>query len=428
MSDKNIQKGFAVIFITLFVIAIMLSILASIVIFTVGGQKISRDIIKSTQAYYTAESGAEDALLRLAKKMTWSSPYTLSVGGDSAAIEISGVIGGARTISSQGSVSGRVRNVQAVYQISTQEVAFYFGAQVGNGGVEMGNNAKIDGNIFSGGSVIAPTGTGIVTGSVTVANNGNKIKNLSVGGNATVHTCENSTITGTLTYVSGGSLTNCTVGGATQTRPNEITPQDLPISQSQIDSWKSDAASGGILTGDYSLSGSHAEASLGPKQIGTASQPKNLTINNGATLKITGTIYVTGDVLFDNNAIIKLDSASYGSNSGVIIADGKIIVDNNAELSGSGQTGSYLMILSTNNSLDPDNPAIKLNNSAEGAIFYAGSGLIYLNNNMKAREVTAYKLQLNNSAVVEYESGLESATFTSGPGGSWEVASWGEVQ
>ena len=50
----------------------------------------------------------------------------------------------------------------------------------------------------------------------------------------------------------------------------------------------------------------------------------NLTFSNNATLNVTGTIYVTGDITTSNNNTIKLD-ASYGSLGGVVMADGSII-------------------------------------------------------------------------------------------------------
>jgi hypothetical protein len=68
------------------------------------------------------------------------------------------------------------------------------------------------------------------------------------------------------------------------------------------------------------------------------------------------------------------------------------------------------------------------NNSAGSAIYYANSGLIYLKNNMVAREVTGYKIQIENNAEIQYESGLEEANFSSGPGGSWEIVSWREEE
>lgn len=415
------NKGFAALYMTILVLALMTGLALLLAFLTINQEKIIRNSLKSYQSYSLAEGGIEDALLRLSKNMSWSSPYNLTLGSGSSAVEISNISGGARTIISTGNVNGRMRKIQVVYQISSDTVSFYYGAQVGDGGMIMGNNSLVQGNVFSNGSVI---GGGTISDSIVVAGNGNRIEGIVVGKDAAAHSCKDSIIGEALTYVSGGSLQNCTAGGMIQSQPNEILPMDLPIPPSQITEWKTQAATGGIINNDVTLNGIQ---NYGPKQIGTPASPKNLTIENGAIITVKGTLYVTGNINFSNNAIIQLDN-SYGSFSGVIIADGKIITNNNVILRGSGQAGSYIMVLSTNNSLDPASPAINVLNNASGAIFYTTSGLIYLNNNMVAREITGYKVQIQNNAVIQYESGLQNASFTSGTGGSWEVAGWREIE
>ncbi len=415
---KN-QKGFAAFYLTFLIMMVMLGIGVSIFALTHGEQKISRNVIKSTQAYYVGEAGAEDILLKLIKKKNWTSPYTLNVGDGSTIVEVSNIIGGSRTINSTGDVSNRIRKTQIAYSISSDAISFHYGAQVGNGGMVMGNGSKVLGNVFSNGDVM---GGGTVANSITVAGNGRKIQGIDVGENATVHTCDGADITGTLYYVSGGSYSSCQYGAAVDIGPNEITPVPLPISSDRINDWKLKAAAGGFITNDVNISGTR---SMGPVQIGTTTQPRNLTVGNGDTLKLNGTIYVTGNIIFNQNSIIRLEN-SYGSLSGIIIADGTIMVENGTQLSGSGQPGSYILILSTKN--DTVNPVINVRNNAMGAIFYTNSGLIYLKNNMKAREITGYKIQLESNAEIQYESGLENAVFSEGPGGSWEVASWKEIE
>jgi cytoskeletal protein CcmA (bactofilin family) len=416
----KIQKGFVALYLTILVLALVFGIVVSIYLLTLNQQKILRNITRSTQSYYLAEAGIEDALLRLKKKMNFSSPYSFKLGNGTTTVEISDIIGGSRTINSRGNISNTIKKIQVVYAISKQKVSFYYGAQVGAGGLIMGNGSRVLGNVYSNGSV---TGAGTIQNSIIVAGNGNRIEGITVGEDATVFTCKNSIINGNLIYVSGGSVQNCQVKGSTSIRPNEIPPRDLPISQSQIDKWKEESANGGVTTTDISISGTKI---LGPIQIGTSSNPKNLTVQNGATLIVKGTIYVTGNITFSNGSTIKLDS-SYGSLSGIIISDGVITVENNVTISGSGQPGSYVLILSTKS--DTTNPVIDIrNNSAGSAIYYANSGLIYLKNNMVAREVTGYKIQIENNAEIQYESGLEEANFSSGPGGSWEIVSWREIE
>jgi len=425
---KKQNFGFAALFIIILILVVMVAIGVSITALAVSEHKISRNIVKSAQAYYASESGIEDILLRITDGMNWSSPYNLVLGDSSTTVTVSGAIGGSRTITSEASNLNRIRKTQVIYQITTDNVEFFYGTQVGEGGMLMGNaQSRVIGNVFSNGTVIGGVtgGNSQIDNSVTVAGSGNKIDGLVIGEDALAHICEDSTIGGTLTYVSGGSPGNCTAGETIKSRPNPVDPADFPISQNEIDEWKADAAEGETINNNVLIE--DEPNLLGPVQIGIISEPKNLTVDQGATLTVNGTIYVTGDIHFEENAIIELDSG-YGSTSGMIIADGEIVVDNNVVLNGSGEEGSYILILSESNSLDPGNPAIFIKNNAIGAIFYADSGLIYLNNNMKAQEITGYKVQIANGAVVEYEIGLASASFSSGTGGGWRVTRWKEIE
>ncbi len=246
-----------------------------------------------------------------------------------------------------------------------------------------------------------------------------KIDSVIVGtgliGDARSHTVEDSTIRGN-NYCQVGSGNN-KVCNTTQPDPTALA---LPLSDGNLRDWESDASAGGTI-GTYLLTNNDS-ASLGPVKI-----DGDLTVDNGATLNITGTIWVTGQVIFGNNAVVHLDPA-YGALSGIIIAGiendpnkGYIEIVNNALVTGSGAVGSYIMLISQRN--NESEVAIKPSNNSGGAIYYAGDGFIEIDNNAALKEVTAYKISIKNGASVTYESGLASAQFTSGPGASWEIQS-----
>ncbi len=435
-SSSN-QKGFAALVITLIILAIMFGIAMPLIVLVLGQQRIVGDLTKSNQAYFAAEAGIEDTLLRLSKRMNWSTPYSFNIGKGTVEIGISDFIGGSRTITAKGNVSNRIKKVSVVYGVSTEKIAFHYGAHVGRGGMIMEANSKIIGNVFSNGSVACsdPLETAFITNSLIVARNGQKIERLEIGepglptDEAHVHICSSSTVHGTLYYVSpglGGSKGDCVADDGFQEHPNIIEERLLPISDTQIQVWEDEASCDNdpacIYVGDYTIPIGVSE-SLGPLKI-----EGNLALGNNATLKMTGTVYVTGNIIINQNATIELDPNYYGVLSGIVIADGKITVENNATIEGSGQPGSYTMLLSTNSSLDKDDAAIHVKNNAMGAIFYTTDGIIRLGNNMKIREATGYKLYLDNNAEIEYETGLEDTTFTSGPGGSWAIISWREIE
>ncbi len=118
------------------------------------------------------------------------------------------------------------------------------------------------------------------------------------------------TVDGNLTYVTGGAHT-CTVHGSVSSQSGHIAEQPMPIPQSQIDAWKSAAASK-VVNGNTTINGNQ---SIGPEKI-----IGNLTVNGGVTLTLTGPIYVTGDITFQNNDIVQL-GASYGSLGEVILSE-----------------------------------------------------------------------------------------------------------
>ncbi len=193
--------------------------------------------------------------------------------------------------------------------------------------------------------------------------------------------------------------------------------QELPISNGVIQDWKDDAALGGVIAGNYSVSGT---ATLGPKKI-----TGDLTVTNNAILIISGVLYVQGNVNLSNNCLVKL-TPSYGANSGVIVADGTITVSNNCTFQGSGTVGSYVMVLS--DKIDHVNPVVNISNNSAGVIYYASDGRMNFSNNASAKEATGYGIDLSNNSTVTYESGLANINFSSGPGGSFSVESWQEVE
>jgi hypothetical protein len=132
---------------------------------------------------------------------------------------------------------------------------------------------------------------------------------------------------------------------------------------------------------------------------------------------------VEGNVTVSNNATVRL-SASYGTSEGVIVSDGIINIENNAEFAGSGSTGSYLMVLSTSSS----SSAITLSNNGGAVILYAANGTVNLANNAGAKALNGKQINLNNNAVIVYDSGLVNSNFVNGPSGGWGITSWKEVK
>lgn len=396
--------------------AVMIFLLVALVIvigfsfITLPEAQIVKTTFLSKQSYFLAEGAIEDAIYRLKNGMRISSLETLTLQGNTATTNITDN-GSQKNIVSSASASNAVRKVQATLE-QISGTSFNYGVQVGEGGLILGENSSIVGNVASNGNI---TGSGAskssITGTALIAGAG-VAKDIAVGQDAYAGSFEDCTVGNTLYYVT--SFSSCPAG-TTQQLGQPLEAQDFPISQEQIDEWKADAQAGG--TQGALVLGDNATISLGPTKI-----DGDLIAGNNADITITGTVWVTGNITFGNTPTVRLDS-SYGTKSGVLMADGAIDTGNTATLVGSGQEESYLLVLS----LFGGGDAITLGNSATGAIFYAPNGFINIGNGLDLKEATGYGLNVGNNSTITYETGLANADFSTGPGGAFGIVTWKEI-
>ncbi|MDZ4205726.1 MAG: hypothetical protein U1C12_00710 [Patescibacteria group bacterium] len=447
----NLESGQAIMVATIFFLVVSVTIILGMVGPILRQQKIASQLVLSRQSYFLAEASVEDVVYRLRTGKPVSSTEILSLSGSIVTTVTTDTAEGKQIVAT-GEVKETVRKVKANLILGTG-IAFHYGVQIGQGGLEMSNSSKVIGNAYSNGNIIGTNsariqGTAIASGPTGIIDGMNidgdawshTIKGIStVGGNATHAVLQNTTVTGN---VVADSISNCTIGGTakydtklsctvtgtiTIPNPDVFVPADilpLPISEAQIDAWEQEAEVGGVVGNQIYSSGTR---NLGPKKING-----DLILSNTAELVVTGTLWVTGEIKLSNSAILRLD-ANYDNLSGVVMAGidesaiaGYIEISNSAQVLGSGSAGSYIMLLSQKEGIGSD--AIKTSNSSAAAILYAGEGQIEISNNAALKEVTAYKLEINNNATVTYESGLANNNFSSGPGGGYEISSWKEIE
>lgn len=251
---------------------------------------------------------------------------------------------------------------------------------------------------------------------VWIGGTNTSISNLTVGDSTSGSAQANSFSSVT---VHGSSCPNqyCTVANP----PRE----EMPISDGLIADWRAAAVAGGTCIQPLCDSSGNLNITNGASQtIGPLYIPGNLTLSNNATLNMTGVVYVDGTISLSNNCIVRLDS-SLGNSSGVLLTDGQVTISNNCSFSGSGQSGSYILLLTDKNS--PSNTVMDVSNNSAGVIYYAAKGRIHFSNNATAKEATAYGITMDNGAVVTYDSGLANLNFSSGPSGGWEINGWAET-
>ena len=127
----------------------------------------------------------------------------------------------------------------------------------------------------------------------------------------------------------------------------------------------------------------------------------------------------------ENGNSFILDS-SYGSTSGVIIlgtdgTQGYATMGNQNKILGTGEGSSILVLLTTYDSRVNQQTAITIGNVGNSGVFYADKGIIDPGNSNKFKELTAWKITLTNDSIIDYETGLASTLFSSGPQGSYSL-------
>lgn len=240
-------------------------------------------------------------------------------------------------------------------------------------------------------------------------------------GDAHAHIISNSTVAGTaFCQVGTGNNKSC---DTSQVDPSVVA---MPVSDTDISTWKADATTGGTR-GSWSIGGSVATSTNGPLKING-----DLTLSGGGSLTLNGTLYVTGNISVGGGSSLQLGS-SYGNTSGIIVTDGKVSLTGGGQVIGNGQTGNYLMILTTSVcdgtsvTCGSGNYAIDASGGTGAVILVAQDGTINFDGGTGAKSAVAKKMIMGGGTTITYDSGIQSLYFTTGPSGAWNVSSWQEV-
>ncbi|KKT21257.1 MAG: hypothetical protein UW04_C0007G0009 [Parcubacteria group bacterium GW2011_GWB1_43_8] len=386
--------------------------------------KSSRDFGTSKKSFFMAESGLEDLAYRMIKGKNYDTVETLSLDGFFATTTVAD-ISGDKEITATGTASKMIRRSKIKLEAGGG-TSFFYGTQTGEGGIVMSNSSEVIGNVFSNGPVVGHN-SNIVRGDVISAGPSGLVDGIHATGTAYAHTIRDSNIDKDAHYT---TISGANVGGISYPNSPDQATSSLPISDAQIDAWKTEASAGGTHSSPcpYNISGA---VSIGPKKINC-----DLNISGSAVVTLGGPVWVSGNINFSNTADVKINS-SLGDKSVAVIADketnrssgSRIFISNTVEFFGSGNDKSYILLVSRNNNAEGggSTSAIDISNSANGKILlYAPHGLMYLSNSISVKEASAYKIQLSNSAKIIYETGLSNLLFTSGPSGGYSIESWRE--
>lgn len=419
------QRGQAMIIAVIFFIIVSTATILGLTNPMVRHIAMATSIASSKESFYAAEAGVEDVVYRLKVGLPVSTSQTLNVGNQSVTTTITDESGG-KVITAVGNANNYLRKIKTNLVLGTG-VAFHYGIQAGEGGFDLQNSSSVTGNVFSDGPVVGADNN--IYGDVVSAGPTGLINNIHSTNSVFAHTISNSTINKDAYFT---AISDSIVSGTQYPNSPDQATTSLPISDEQISEWESEAETGGVISSPcpYIIISSTV---IGPKKINC-----NVEINGSPTVTLTGPLWVVGNIIIKNSPIFKI-APSLGNRSVAIIADNpsnkttssKIDIQNSTTFQNSGTAGSFIFMISQNNSAENggDESAIKVANSATGAlVVYSNHGEIDIQNSVSLKEVTAYKITLKNSANVIYDTGLPNTLFSAGPGGGFDILGWKEVE
>jgi len=413
-----------------------------------------RLLADSTQSYLAADSGVEDTAYRFVATLAVDASETVVMGNAVATTEyVFDNVSDKYNVVATGIDNDAYRST-SMELFTGSGASFNFGVQSGNGGFIMGNSATVQGNVFSNGTIMKDSGgtatiygdaissgpTGLIVDiTATGTARARTIRNTNVGEDAYAYTLDGGLVSGDA-YINTKLDGAVVVGSEYPHEPEEATTT-MPISDDDIDAIKQDIIDTGTviastdpecLDGEYDLSGT--DLTIGFLKIECDFTFKK---GSGATLTLTGSIWVEGNVTFFGGPDVVID-AGVGNRTVPFIVDNEsdrsassmIMVQTGTTFTGSGSPKSYILLISQNDDAENSlgNTAISLSQSSAGDLLvYASHGKVVLGNSISLKEVTGYLIDIGQSSEIIYESGLVNLLFTSGPGGGFTIGSWSEV-
>lgn len=429
-SQQHREGGQVLLIIMLFLLAGSFTIVSGIIAVVSSQVRVLTEMSFAKQSYIAAEGGLEDVVMRYHAGMNVSVTETFTLGDVTVTTRTTNIPGGKQVIAS-GVLSDRVRNVEAIL-IEGDGAAFSFGVQTHTGGLILENSSSINGNAYSNGPILG-FNLNEIKGTAISAGPAGFVSEIHATGSIYAHHIEDSWAEDDAFYT---TIEDTTVDDTLYPDSPDLATSSLPITDELLDTWEAFAASSSVMTAECTAAGGtlifNADVTLGPVKI-----PCNVEFRQFPTITVSGVIWITGDVTFTQGPEFEV-AAAIGNRSVPIVVDNpsnrltssRVIMRNSGAWRGNGDR-SYIMVVSRNESAEQggSEKAILIEQSTGGALLvYAGHGEINLQNNTDLTEITAYRVRLQNATEVIYDSGLASAVFVAGPGGSYVIDSWKEVE
>ncbi len=442
-NKNNLNTGSVMIFTTLFFISISVVLLYGLSYVAAKNIKNIRNSLQGKISYYVAEAGMEDAIYRLKNGVLIYPNTSISVDNKYASLSFLDTGDGYTTLSSLASTSGYYKSIQAKLALANN-VSFRYGIQSGTGGITLDNSSSVTGNVFSEGTLKSLSTSGsFVYGDIISSGSSGSVIGIHATGSVWAHAIGSSS--SYATQIDKDAYyqiiaNNVTVTGTLHSGSSDQSTTTLPISDSMITKWESDATDGTTLTSSWCDTYSSGVCTItADKTIGASVIPFDLIlkgVGNGTTLTVSGPVWIKGNFTIQNKGEIKIAS-SLGNSNVPIIADkttdragsGIVSAEQGATFTGSGSTNSWVFIISQNNSAETGgtNTAFSMSQGSSALVIYAAHGLLTLNQSAQVESATAYKISLSQSSKVIYDRNLSNVIFTSGTATAFSIISWQQI-
>ena len=161
-----------ILFFSLIFTGIFLALSGGIISYTLINITAESQAVAQAQALALAEAGSDNAIYRLNQNPNYSGETNTALGPGTFTTTVTTINQNTKRITAAGNVTyGRglttSRTIQTTASIDITTISFSYGVQAGQGGLTMYNGSRINGNIFSNGTISG--GNGTVTGDALVA-------------------------------------------------------------------------------------------------------------------------------------------------------------------------------------------------------------------------------------------------------------------
>jgi hypothetical protein len=185
-----------------------------------------------------------------------------------------------------------------------------------------------------------------------------------------------------------------------------------------------------INTGATEIGGSVTISSGGILTTGPIKILTDLTVGSNS-LSLKGTLWVVGKMLVQSGTTVRLHS-SYGNQAGIILVDDRVDLGGGGNFLGSGQTGSYPILITLSNCTGSvscgSKNAIELSGGTGAVLLIAQNGTVNMNGGTAAKALIGYTVKLSGGAIVTYDSNLSTLNFASGSSDASNIKLWKEVE